>query len=328
MKLLLSSLLLGNAVAQITPMRLRSHTRVLKKDRPSKRESNDIEVVVDDSDSSENSGEFGLFEDVELLSKDDSLSMSMIPTQLPTADTSDDITESMSMSVSMSMSDSPTPAATFVTDEPTLSVTLEPTFVATTKTDFPTSYSMSMSMSMSMTETSVPTPEPSFLPTPYTPEPSTTTDAPVVSTSPPTLSKSGKESTNELIAYSWDLPSEYTGYFEMYLGKSKGKETTDDLELIDVVELGTGTSGADSAFLRREEYTIVAVNVNRTVGYCCEGSSPGWLHFTYGGIEYHEFNMEYKEKKDKDKFIAEFHKNPKKVNIGEDGAYYVFSIKL
>lgn len=274
-------------------MRLRTHTRVLKKDRPSKRESNDIEVVVDDSESLENSGEFGLFEDVELLSQDDSLSMSMIPTQLPT-----------------------------------LSITLEPTFVATTKTDFPTSYSMSMSMSMSMIETSVPTPEPSFLPTPYTPEPSTTTDAPVVSTPSPTLSKSGKESATELIAYSWDLPSEYTGYVEIYLGKSKGKETTDDLELIDVVELGTGTSGADSAFLRREEYTIVAVNVNQTVGYCCEGSSPGWLHFTYGGIEYNKFNMEYKEKKDKDKFIAEFHKNPKKVNIGEDGAYYVFSIKL
>ena len=76
-------------------MRLRTHTRVLKKDRPSKRESNDIEVVVDNNESLENLGEFGLFENVELLSKDDSLSMSMIPTQLPTADTSDDITESM-----------------------------------------------------------------------------------------------------------------------------------------------------------------------------------------------------------------------------------------
>jgi hypothetical protein len=176
--------------------------------------------------------------------------------------------------------------------------------------------------------TASPTYLPSYAPTPYTHEP-TSTPSPTTSTASPTLSKSGKQNKKELFAYSWSLPAEYTGYFEIYEGEPHGRSgTVDDLELIDIVELGTGTSGSASEFLPRERYTIVVVNQNQTVGFCCDGSEPGWIQFHYGGIEFDRYTMEYSEKKEKDVFVAGFHKNPKKVEVGADGAFYEFSIRL
>jgi hypothetical protein len=143
------------------------------------------------------------------------------------------------------------------------------------------------------------------------------------------MSKSGKSSQQELFAYSWTIPPEYTGYFEIYKGHGHGpKAMHTDLELIDVVELGNGTSGSNSVFLPREEYTIVVVNQNQTVGFCCDGTQPGWIYFMWGGLEFNKITGTYKQKKDKDKFVAEFHKNPGKVDLGEDGAFFKFEARL
>ncbi|KAL7503174.1 hypothetical protein ACHAXN_001003 [Cyclotella atomus] len=249
MKLLLASITLGAAAAQLTPARLRQQRgRELKGDaaaEPQPKESaKDEEMWSVES-------EFGQFIDLSI---------------------------STSMSMSMVITDSPTPSPQTLTYPPTLNETMIPTFMPSAEG---------------------------------------------------TISKSSKANKKELVAYSWDLPAEYTGYFEIYEGHPKGRSgTVEDLELIDVVELGTGTSGSASAFLQREEYTIVVVNQNQTVGYCCEGSQPGWIHFTYGGIEYDRRTKEYSEKKDRDVFIAEFHKKPHKIEVGDDGAFYEFTIRL
>jgi len=144
----------------------------------------------------------------------------------------------------------------------------------------------------------------------------------------PTQPKPNKEKHLELVAYSWNLPAEYTGYFQVYEDKGRGLKGVDDLKLIDEVQLGTGTSGSDSTFLSKGRYIIVVVNQDQTVGYCCEGSEPGWIQFTYGGIEYNQVTDQYRERKDKDKFIAEFHRKPKKVDVGPTGAEYIFDITL
>lgn len=199
--------------------------------------------------------------------------------------------------------------------------------------------SLSMSMSMSMgvptpapfiSTTDLPTPEPSYLPTTKTDAPTTETPAPsLYSTQAPTMSKSGKVQKQELFAYSWSIPSEYTGYFEIYEGHGLGPQAMHtNLELIDVVELGTGTVGANSVFLPRDEYTIIVVNQNKTVGFCCNGTQPGWIHFTWGGLEFDKVTGMYQEKKNREEFVAEFHKNPGKVEIGNDGAYFKFEARL
>ncbi|KAL3786237.1 hypothetical protein HJC23_002488 [Cyclotella cryptica] len=194
--------------------------------------------------------------------------------------------------------------------------------------DMSMSMSMSMPTSMSMSMSmGVPTPAP-FVATPDIPT-DVPTYFPTAITEGPTMSKSGKLRKQELFAYSWNLPPEYTGYFEIYEGHARGpKDMHTDLQLIDVVELGTGTAGSNSVFLPREEYTIVVVNQNQAVGFCCDGTQPGWIHFTWGGLEFDKVTGLYGEKKDKDEFVAEFHKNPDKVAIGDDGAYFKFEARL
>ena len=197
-----------------------------------------------------------------------------------------------------------------------------------------TSVSMSVPTSSPVEASDMPSPEPTPYPTTFTDAPTPSTPAPVVVTASPTLSKAGKENKKELLAYSWDLPAEYIGIIELYEGRpKKGRRGEDDesrehMELIDIIELGAGTSGTDATYLPRGEYTAVVVNKDSATGFCCEGTSAGWVHFHYGGVEYNTVENKYQEKKDKDKFIAEFHKNPKKVEVGSDGAFYEFSFNL
>lgn len=274
MKLLLSSILLASATAQVSPTRLRStQHRELHKDH---KESNDVVLFVEAAEAAEAAAaedeEFGRFSELEFM------------------------LTSMSMSTSLSMLDTQAP----------------PPF----ESNAPTPY--------------VSTEMPSPYPTTFTPEPTADVDAGEISlTTAPTLSKSGKENKKELVGYSWSLPAEYTGYFELYEGEPKGRDgTVDDLVLLDIITLGNGTSGSEAEFLPRGKYTVVVVNQDQSVGYCCEGSEPGFIHFHYGGIEYDRRTDEFKEKKDKDVFIAEFHRRPHKIDIGADGAYYQFSITL
>ena len=178
-------------------------------------------------------------------------------------------------------------------------------------------------------QTALPTPSPSSVEPTY--EPSTLTDSPTtesiptaapIVTSAPTKSKSGKEpkpTTQELFAYSWNLPDEYTGYFKLY---------KKNMILIKTVELGKGTSGGDSMYLPQNEYTVIVVNKDQSIGYCCNGSEPGYIKFTYGGIEYNEKKGSFGTTKSKNEFVAEFHKNAKKIEVDEDGASYVFDFKL
>jgi hypothetical protein len=197
-----------------------------------------------------------------------------------------------------------------VTDDISLSLsisysmpTMEPTADVVTDMPSPAPY---------MVVTDMPTPEDStFIPT-------TITNAPT--------SKSGKQPKpvyHELFTYSFNIPDEYSGLFHLYEKQDKKS----DPSLLTSVSLEA--SGSGFMYLPQSSYIVQVINVNSTVGFCCNGTTiPGWVSFTYGNIQYDTIYGGFEEKNGKEEFVSEFHKDVDKVEVGESGAVYEFDFKL
>jgi hypothetical protein len=300
MKLALTALLLDVAAAQVTPIRLRSSHRVLKHKHQSEQNTVDtpppVPIVYDTPVDEPVDVEPWIIEEEFGRSPYDVFELL------------DDLSLSFSVSYSYSFSmPSSEPTAIFSTEEPSPYIPL---------TDVPSPSPVNMP-SVSPIVIVTPTPAPSM----STPTPS------LVITPNPTLSKSGKEPklpTEKLLTYSWSLPDEYTGYFHLYQKLNK-KEST----LLQTIQLGPGTIGSSSQYLPENEYIIRIINKNQTVGYCCYGSSPGYIQFTYGDIQYDPNTEEYEVKNGKDVFVAEFDKKVDKIDVEDGvGAFYEFDFKL
>lgn len=300
MKLTLTALLLDVAAAQMAPIRLRSSDshRLLKR-KPHQAQQHDLAVAAPSSSPIDHHGQDSL--DGESWDIQEEFGRFVLLEDLS-------ISLSLSYSYSFSAPSSSEPTTILATDEPSPQVHL---------TDAPSPSPVdvpSLPPALTVTPTLVPSPAPSLTGT---------------TSSSPTLSKAGKQPklpTKELLTYSWSLPIEYTGYFHLYQTLNKKEEPT----LLQTVQLGTGTANTSNLYLESDyKYTIRIINQNQTVGYCCAGSSPGYIQFTYGGIVYDPNTLEYYVGKGKEEFVAEFHKNFEKIDVEEGvGAFYEFDFKL